>query len=125
MIDQLAGKRILVVEDEYFIASDITRALQKADAIVLGPVGDLDKGMSLVASEGPDAAVLDVNLEGSNSFSLAELLEKRSVPYMFLTGYDGWSLPHAYRAVPRVAKPFAMQAVLKCVASLVGSEVSR
>ena len=60
MTDALAGKRILLVEDEYFIASDLKRALQKAGAHVLGPVGVLDAGLAL-AEQPVDAAVLDPN----------------------------------------------------------------
>lgn len=123
MTGSLAGKRILVVEDEYFIASDLKRALQKADAIVVGPVGDIDLGLSLVARDRLDAAVLDVNLEGTTSYPIADRLAAQAVPYLFLTGYDGWALPEPYRAVPRVPKPFPMRAVLACVGQLIGMEV--
>ena len=121
MADSLAGKRILVVENEYFIASDLARALRTADAVVIGPVGDLGRGLALLAIERPDAAILDVNLEGETSFPLADRLAERAVPYLFLTGYDGWALPGGYRAAPRVAKPFPMEAVLACVGHLVGA----
>lgn len=118
MAKPLAGKRILVVEDEYFIASDLKRLLRTQDAIIVGPVGDLDAGLSLAASEPLDAAVLDVNLAGSFSYPLAERLGARSVPLMFLTGYDGWSLPEAYRDVPRLAKPFSTDAALNMLERL-------
>lgn len=42
----LAAKRILVVEDEYFIARDLERALRAADAIVVGPVATLEQGLT-------------------------------------------------------------------------------
>jgi hypothetical protein len=47
MANPLAGKHILVVEDEYFIASDLKRMLGAQDAIIVGPVGDLETGLSL------------------------------------------------------------------------------
>ena len=118
MTGSLAGKRILVVEDEYFIAFDIKRALVKEGADVVGPVGDAAKGLAL-ASDALDAAILDVNLEGTNSFPIADRLRVRRVPYMFLTGYDDWALPEIYRSAPRIAKPFPMRAVLDCIAHLV------
>lgn len=114
----LQGKRILVVEDEYFIASDLKRAFQKAEAVVVGPVGDVGQALALVAEQAIDVAVLDVNLEGTNSYPIADRLSERAVPCLFLTGYDGWSLPEAYRDTPRLAKPFAMEAVLETVARL-------
>lgn len=118
----LAGKRILVVEDEYFVASDLKRAFLAAEAVVVGPVGDLGRGLALTAGEPLDAAVLDVNLEGETSYAIADALAEQEVPYMFLTGYDGWALPERYRAAPRVAKPFPIQTVLSCVGRLVGAE---
>lgn len=119
MTRSLAGKRILVIEDEYFIAFDLKRALLHADAIVVGPAGDPDKGITL-AAEGIDAAVLDINLEGASSYPIADRLAEQAVPYVFLTGYDGWAIPAAYRHAPRVAKPFAVPAVIAAVERLVG-----
>lgn len=118
----LAGKRILIVEDEYFIAADLKRALQQDGAIVIGPVGDVKLGLALAEAEELDAAVLDVNLEGSNSYPIADRLVDQAVPYMFLTGYDGWALPQPYRDAPRVAKPFTVHMVLAHLGRLLGSE---
>lgn len=113
MAHALSGKHILVVEDEYFIASDIKRILQEAGAIVVGPVSGLDHAIALAQQQQPlDAGVLDVNLEGDDSYPLADALRGRSVPFMFLTGYDGWSMPEAYREAPRLAKPFCPQTVI-------------
>lgn len=117
MAGRLEGKRILVVEDEYFIASDIRRTLKQEGAVVVGPVGNLKEGLSL-AEEPIDAAVLDVNLEEAMSYPIAERLDARSIPYMFLTGYDEWSLPAAYRDATRLAKPFPPQSVLTMVEKL-------
>jgi DNA-binding response OmpR family regulator len=121
MSGTLAGKRILVIEDEYFIASDMKRALEAENADVIGPVGDLGQGMALLAGGIPDAAVLDINLGGAYSYPIADILAANAVPYMFLTGYDDWMLPDAYRAVPHVAKPFAIHAVLATIEKLVGA----
>jgi DNA-binding response OmpR family regulator len=118
MASALTGKRILVVEDEYFIASDLKRALAAANAIVVGPIGDVAKGLAIAAGEPLDAAVLDVNLEGAHSYSVADALAAREVPFLFVTGYDGWALPETYRQAPRVAKPFVMSAVIARVEAL-------
>jgi len=118
MADALAGKRILVVEDEYFIASDLRRMLQGEGAEVVGPVGNLAAGLSL-AEESIDAAVLDVNLAEVTSYPIADRLGSRAIPFMFLTGYDGWSLPPAYRDAARLAKPFGAQAVVAMLETLV------
>jgi DNA-binding response OmpR family regulator len=118
MHGDLAGKRVLVVEDEYFIASDLKRALEKQGAVVIGPVGDLDAGLALVEREQLDGAVLDVNLEGGQTFPIAVQLEERSVPYLFVTGYDAWAMPEAFRQVPRIAKPVPMGTLISALDTL-------
>jgi len=117
MGEALAGKRILVVEDEYFIASDLRRMLRGEGAVVIGPVGNLAAGLSL-AQQPIDAAVLDVNLAEATSYPIADRLGGLDVPYMFLTGYDGWSLPPAYRDAARLAKPFGAHAVVAMLTTL-------
>lgn len=118
----LAGKRVLIVEDEYFIASDLKRALNGQNAIVVGPVGDVEAALDL-ADNGPlDAAILDVNLEGAFSYAIADRLDARGVPFLFLTGYDSWALPPDYREVPRLPKPFSTGALLGMIGQLCGDK---
>ena len=121
MGQSLAGKRILVVEDEYFIATAISRTLKGEGAVVVGPVGNLARALTLV-EEPIDAAVLDVNLEEAMSFPVADRLHDRRVPYMFLTGYDGWAMPAEYRDAARLAKPFPPQAVVSMVRQIISVE---
>ena len=67
-----------------------------------------------------DAALLDVNLEGAFSYPIAAALTERDVPFLFLTGYDGWSLPETYRSIPRIAKPFSAASLLTAAEALIG-----
>lgn len=115
MTSPVAGCRVLIVEDEYFIASDLRRALHAAGATVLGPVGDLGSALRMVESEALDIGLLDVNLGGEASYPVAEALTELGVPLLFLTGYDGWSMPERFRAAPRMAKPFAADALVAMV----------
>ena len=112
MTEGLTGKRILIVEDEYFIATDLKRALAEAGAIVVGPAGTLASAQALV-EEDIDLALLDVNLDGEHSYPLANRLRERAVPFAFLTGYDRWALPPAYRDVPRLDKPFDLPQLIR------------
>ena len=119
MTSPISGLRILIVEDEYFIAADLRRALDAAGAVVVGPVGDLNSAMRLVRQESLDLVLLDVNLAGEASYPVAETLGERGVPVLFLTGYDGWSMPERYRATPRMAKPFAADALVTMAGNVV------
>jgi DNA-binding response OmpR family regulator len=120
MVDRamLDRKHILVVEDEYFIAKDVRRALVDAGALVVGATGRVSEALRLIEAERIDAAILDVNLDGATTFDLATLLSKRGTPYLFLTGYDGWSLPDAFRDTPRIHKPFSPDQLIAATEAL-------
>jgi len=115
----LADKHILVVEDEYYIARDLERALRAADAIVIGPVATLEQGLALAESQPLDAAVLDINLAGGRAFAIADRLSERAVPWTFLTGYDDWALPARYQAAPIVAKPYHADRIVRAVGAMI------
>lgn len=114
----LAGKRILAVEDEYFIADDIRRALMREEVEVLGPVQTVDAALAIAEAERLDAAILDVNLHGTMSFPIADRLNEQGVPYALATGYDDWALPERFGAAQRVAKPFHMPTVVELLERL-------
>lgn len=115
----LSGRRVLVVEDEYFIADDIARALKLLGAEVVGPAQSQAEAMGLVGSgEHIDFAVLDINLGGETVFPVADALRARGVPFVFATGYDQYCLPLAYADLPRWEKPFDPDALAKALPSL-------
>ena len=103
----LAGKRVLVVEDEFLIALDIESILESA-GIEVKTATRVDQALGLIKSDGPfDAAVLDLKLDRETSVAVAELLQANSVPFVFLTGAAGDASPVAQFAnAPVVGKPF-------------------
>lgn len=99
--------RVLVVEDEFFIADDIAGALRALGAEVVGPVPCLADAMAMLDTSGRiDFAVLDLNLEGEAGFPVGDALAARGVPFVFATGYDRGFLPPRFRDVPYWEKPF-------------------
>jgi two-component SAPR family response regulator len=102
----LTGRRLLVVEDEYFIADDIARAIRQMGGEVVGPVARRNEAMALIERERLDAAVLDINLQGEAAFQLADALVAKGVPFLFSTGYTEATVPSRYGGVPRWEKPF-------------------
>lgn len=81
---------MLVVEDEVLLSMELEAALRELGYEVVGPARDLSEALMLAASEKDlFAAVLDVNLGGrERSFPVADLLQTRDVPYIFVTGYE-------------------------------------
>lgn len=100
----LSGKRIMLLEDEFLIALDTSRALESLGAEVVGPVHRLDKALALAQSEPLDAAVLDVDIGGVKSDAVADALKARNIPFVRATGY-GASEPQE-GGVPTLDKPY-------------------
>lgn len=101
------GRRLLIVEDDYLIASDLANALQDLGIEILGPAGSVEAALELVESDGErlDGAVLDINLRDQRVYPVAKALATRGVPFVFATGYDAAAIPQAYAAAPRCEKP--------------------
>lgn len=114
----LAGRRLLVVEDEYLIASDLADALAEMGAEVVGPAGTVADALRLVDGR-LDAAVLDLNLRGERGFPVADALRARKVPFVFATGYDESSIPPAYSDVPRCKKPIDRRELIELLAAMI------
>jgi hypothetical protein len=87
-VDNLAGCRVLVLEDEYSLASDLEQELTARGAIVVGPFAEISKTKDQVANGGFDVAVIDIDLRGEPSFSIADELIRRRIPFIFVTGYS-------------------------------------
>jgi DNA-binding response OmpR family regulator len=102
----LSALRILIVEDEYYVADDLARALQESGASVVGPVATLAEAERAVAEGHFDCAVLDMNLRGEMAFPIADRLEAEGIPYICASGYNVASLPERFGNVPRIEKPY-------------------
>ncbi|MBI0535915.1 response regulator [Roseomonas sp. KE2513] len=114
-----ASRRVLVVEDEFFIADDIAEALRELGAEVIGPVPRLSEALNLIESAGPiDFAVLDVNLGGEACFLVGDALLAQDIPFVFATGYDRSFLPARFRNVPYWEKPFDPRSLAQALREL-------
>jgi two-component SAPR family response regulator len=102
----LAGRRILVVEDEYLIALDMGRALEEQGAEVVGPVASVSGALELIESSGRlDIAVLDINLHGEPAYPVAKSLQSKGVPFVFTTGYGASSVSREFADIRMFEKP--------------------
>ncbi|MEO6093008.1 MAG: response regulator [Novosphingobium sp.] len=113
----LVGRRVLVVEDEYLLATDLAHALEKEAAEVIGPVPSVAQAMALIA-DGTDIhlGLLDINLGGELVYPVADALAALGVPFLFVTGYDARAIPPRFQNVPRLEKPVQVAAVMRAVA---------
>jgi DNA-binding response OmpR family regulator len=117
MTASLEGIRVLLVEDEYLVASLIEEILEIAGCIVTGPIPRLAQAVDAADRETCDAAVLDVNLAGERIYPVADILSRRNIPFVFVTGYG--ALPGEYANRPRLCKPFKMADLLDTLSDIV------
>ena len=114
--DALAGRRILIVEDNFHIAAAMARLLKRHGATVIGPAGTTTDALALIAgNERIDGAVLDINLHGKMVYPVANVLLAKSVPMVFMTGYDDRSIAPGYTNVPRMQKPVTVEGVMRAL----------
>jgi PAS domain S-box-containing protein len=119
--EALRGKRVLLVEDEFFLRLELEEWLRSAGCAIIGPFSALQPARRLAARGEPiDLAILDANLNGEMVYPLADDLLARSVPVIFLTGYERASLPARFRVVPQVSKPYDPAALIKEIRSSLG-----
>lgn len=115
---RLINARILVVEDEFYLADDLARALKQEGAEVVGPVGSFAEAQTLVSEGNLDCAILDINIRGETAFPLADRLEAGGVPFIVASGYNEAALPERFRHVPRLEKPFLPREVIDAIPRL-------
>ena len=108
---ELAHKRVLVVEDDYLVAMDIARSLERAGAEVIGPAPAVEAALDAVERTALDGAILDMNLGGEMAFPVADALMARGVPFIFATGYDAQVIPLRFTHVKRCEKPMASEPI--------------
>ncbi|AWN51489.1 PAS domain S-box protein [Methylobacterium sp. 17Sr1-1] len=114
----LTGRRVLVVEDDFYLATDAARALEGAGAEIVGPCASEEAARAELDEQRPDAVVVDINLGPGPSFKLAETLKDRGIPFVFTTGYDAEVIPAEFAGVERLEKPFQLRQIVGAVAKL-------
>ena len=104
--DQGDSLRVLVVEDETLVAILLEDMLTELGHQTIGPIARLSKGLEAAQREDMDIAILDVNLNGDNTFPIAGALDARGIPFIFATGYGRANLPKPFSKAPVLQKPF-------------------
>ena len=115
--NNLAGLRVLVVEDELLVSLLIEDILADHQCTVVGPFERVSKALEAARVEQIDVAVLDVNLAGEKVYPVAEILEERGIPFLLLTGYGTQAVPPNHPNWTAQGKPFRPA---ELVAALIG-----
>ena len=113
--DSVAGKRVLVVEDELMIRLLLQDMLDDLGHTLAGEAGRIEDALTLAKQGEFDVAILDVNLNGQPISPVVEILVERGVPFVFATGYGQRGVPEAYRKTPTLQKPFQADALAQAI----------
>ncbi len=61
-------------------------------------------------------AILDINVAGTNSFPVADILRQRGIPFAFASGYGAEGFLDGYRDEPALRKPYAQEDLERTIA---------
>lgn len=109
----VTGSKVLIVEDEYFIATELERFFTKLGATVLGPTPSIAQATGYI--DEADAAILDIRLHDELVFPLADELALRQIPFVFYTGQGEIAIPDRFRYASYLSKPAAANSVYRAL----------
>jgi len=113
----LTVKRILIVEDETLVAFHLEDILLEMGHAVIGPAVRLADAVLLARDGEFDFAIVDMNLAGTPSLAVADILRARGIPFVFVTGYGAEGIAASYGSEPTLRKPYTLEALEQAVTS--------
>lgn len=113
---------VLIMEDEFIVALDLSDITQDLGFSVDGPFATVAEGLRSVAQHTPDAAILDVQLADGEVFPLADYLMKMGVPIIFHSGHaDNSQLKGRYPDARSAGKPCAAELIASYLVQVTAS----
>ena len=105
--------RILILEDEFLVLMMIEGMLADNGFKHVETATTAAKALALLGAQQFDAAMIDLNLRGENSYDVADELVARRIPFFFCTGNIASDMREEYRSYPALRKPFDESALAK------------
>jgi CheY-like chemotaxis protein len=117
--------RILVVEDAFLLITLLQDLFDGLGWVMVGPAARLFDALQLAREEAFDAALLDVNLDGTMSWDVAMILRERGIPFVFGTGYNiSAVLPDYLAGSPVIGKPYQLSELQMVIQQAIGAPSS-
>jgi CheY-like chemotaxis protein len=114
----LAGRRILVVEDSPVVAPFTAELLEELGCKLVGTAPNIAAARQLIEAGGFDAALMDVHIRGERVFPLCQILDAKGIPFIFTSGYADWHMAEKWRDRPRLQKPYTLKQVESALKAL-------
>ena len=116
----LSGLRVLLVEDELLVAMLIEDLLLDQGCIVVGPLSRVPDALVTARHEALDLAVLDVNVAGEKAYPVADVLDARRIPFLFVSGYGQSAIPANRPGWSACPKPFQSAKLISMLLTQLG-----
>ena len=110
--------RILVLEDEFLILMMIEGMMADSGFRCVETATTVAKALALLRTQQFDAAMIDLNLRGENSYEVAHALVAERIPFFFCTGNSASDIREEYRSYPTLRKPFDEDGLSKIFAQI-------
>jgi CheY-like chemotaxis protein len=120
-MSELQGARVLIVEDDAIIAMMVEDMLTDLGCEIVGTAARLDAAVEKAKTLTLDLAMLDVNLDGAETFPVAEILSQRGVPFVFATGYGAHVTAGRFQDAPTLQKPYESRSLEQALTRALGS----
>jgi DNA-binding response OmpR family regulator len=120
-MEHLTGRTILIVEDVFLIASAVEHELLRRGAASVRLAPSAARVQDILGVARVDAAILDVNLEGDDSYALADRLAAMAVPFIFATALAPDEIPTRFSQIPVFVKPYAVEDLVANLCCLVNA----
>lgn len=118
----LSDKQVLVVEDEMLVAMQIEDMLFDLGCSAVTLIAAVDTAITCIDANNFDFAMLDLNLNGTKSYAVAEVLRQRNIPFAFSTGYGAQGVAMEYSDYPILSKPYTQLQLEKVISSLLSDQ---
>ena len=105
------GLRVVIVEDEAFVAMLLEDMLESLGCTLAGSASRVAAALDMVDDTECDLAVLDVNVAGERVDAVAERLHALGRRFIFSTGYGAQGPAPQWRDRPILAKPFQIESL--------------
>ena len=116
MQEPVSDRRVLLVEDEAMVAMLLEDLLADMGCVVVAAVSRIEEALAASQTLDFELAILDVNLDGRETYPVADAVAARNLPSVFVTGYGRSGLREAYRHLPVLTKPFREAELRRIVA---------
>jgi DNA-binding NtrC family response regulator len=109
---------IFIVEDEALIRMMLVEMLDELKHRVVAEAGSIEAARTLAETTAFELAILDINVRGRNIDPIAEIVQRRGLPFLFMTGYANSALPVDLADRPYLQKPCSLDRLREAIGSV-------